>query len=422
MEKVNAMKKVALFFMTQRVVRPMKFAAFISIIVSLAVMIGACQGAVGKAGKDGVGATGATGVTGVTGETGPAGAASFGLRLNVPTVTFNVIPAGTSETKKSIPFTNYYRGGQGEVEFDYTVPDPPPQDPDFTPMLSMDKQNLELSVIADADGFDNNSFMVTATDGDGIVLTIDVVARRNKAPISATEKITPALVIGTQPDPAKTPVIPAKTDCDQVDTTTYNKCKLAFDVIVATSPAATTIQVDDHDVVTFTAVASSDSSKATAEIVDKGKSIVVTGVASTNTIEDTTDTDKPVTITITASDDGDLTGTTTIDVTVDGEPKLRAGGIRDQAIKVGPGSLLTGVSAFFMDDKAATTTFTVADVGMGTEIVASKSEAGVLSGLAVSGQDITVVANNEGLAVVKVTVSDAGGQTAYGEFNVTVTR
>ena len=144
---------------------------------------------------------------------------------------------------------------------------------------------------------------------------------------------------------------------------------------------------------------------------------------STNTIEGTTDTDKPVTITITASDDGDLTGKTTIDVTVDGEPKLRAGGIRDQAIKVGTGvSLLSGVSAFFMDDKAATITFTVAAVDMGTEIVASKSEAGVLSELAVNGQNITVNANNEGRAVVKVTVSDAGGQTAYGEFNVTVTR
>ena len=40
--------------MTQRVARPMKFAAFISIIISMAVIIGACQGAVGpKAGDKG---------------------------------------------------------------------------------------------------------------------------------------------------------------------------------------------------------------------------------------------------------------------------------------------------------------------------------------------------------------------------------
>ena len=408
--------------MTQRVARPMKFAAFISIIISMAVMIGACQGAVGKAGKDGVGSTGATGPIGAT---GPAGSPSFGLRLNVPTVTFNVIPAGTSETKKSVPFSNYYRGGQGEVAFDYPASAAVPTD--FTAMLSMDKQNLELAVIAAPEGFADNNFMVTATDEDGIVLTIDVVARRNRAPISATEKITPALFIGTQPDPAKTPVIPAKTDCAAVDTSpTYNKCKLAFSDIVevGTSPGATIkIDTDEAAEVTFTAVASSDSSKATAEIVDKGKSIVVTGVASTNTIDGTTDTDKPVTITITASDDGRLTGKTTIDVTVDGEPKLRAGGIRDQAIKIGTAvPLLSGVSAFFMDDKAATTTFPVAAVGMGTEIVASKSEAGVLSGLMVNGDNITVDADNPGRAVVKVTVSDAGGQTAYGEFNVTVTR
>ena len=40
-------------FMTQRVARPMKFAAFISIIISVAVMLAACQGAVGKAGDGG---------------------------------------------------------------------------------------------------------------------------------------------------------------------------------------------------------------------------------------------------------------------------------------------------------------------------------------------------------------------------------
>ena len=39
--------------MTQRVARPMKFAAFISIIISVAVMLAACQGAVGKAGEKG---------------------------------------------------------------------------------------------------------------------------------------------------------------------------------------------------------------------------------------------------------------------------------------------------------------------------------------------------------------------------------
>ena len=53
MEKVSAMKKVALFFMTQRVARPMKFAAFISIIISVAVMLAACQGAVGPKGDKG---------------------------------------------------------------------------------------------------------------------------------------------------------------------------------------------------------------------------------------------------------------------------------------------------------------------------------------------------------------------------------
>ena len=64
MEKVSAMKKVALFMMTKRVARPMKFAAFISIIISVAVIIGACQGAAGTPGEDAVATTGPTGPTG----------------------------------------------------------------------------------------------------------------------------------------------------------------------------------------------------------------------------------------------------------------------------------------------------------------------------------------------------------------------
>ena len=63
--------------MTQRVARPMKFAAFISIIVSVAVMFVACQGAVGPQGEKGdkgdKGDTGNTGNTGATGTTGPQG-------------------------------------------------------------------------------------------------------------------------------------------------------------------------------------------------------------------------------------------------------------------------------------------------------------------------------------------------------------
>ena len=61
-------------FMTQRVARPMKFAAFISIIISVAVMLAACQGAVGPKGD-----TGDSGDKGDTGE--------------VPTTAINTPPA-----------------------------------------------------------------------------------------------------------------------------------------------------------------------------------------------------------------------------------------------------------------------------------------------------------------------------------------
>ena len=57
--------------MTQRVARPMKFAAFISIIISVAVMFVACQGAVGPEGPKGD--KGDEGDTGDAGATGPQG-------------------------------------------------------------------------------------------------------------------------------------------------------------------------------------------------------------------------------------------------------------------------------------------------------------------------------------------------------------
>ncbi len=60
--------------MTQRVARPMKFAAFISIIISVAVMFVACQGAVGPQGDKGdKGDPGAPGTPGTPGEPGVPG-------------------------------------------------------------------------------------------------------------------------------------------------------------------------------------------------------------------------------------------------------------------------------------------------------------------------------------------------------------
>ena len=60
--------------MTQRVARPMKFAAFISIIISMAVMFAACQGAVGPKGPKGdPGTAGTAGDPGTPGTPGPMG-------------------------------------------------------------------------------------------------------------------------------------------------------------------------------------------------------------------------------------------------------------------------------------------------------------------------------------------------------------
>ena len=109
--------------MTQRVARPMKFAAFISIIVSVAVMFVACQGAVGPKGDPGAdgkdGADGADGATGPQGPQGLPGAAALTVRQGVNlTVSINdgkdqqgaAIVGSTAATRD---MSSFFRGRHG---------------------------------------------------------------------------------------------------------------------------------------------------------------------------------------------------------------------------------------------------------------------------------------------------------------------
>ena len=121
MEKVNAMKKIALFMM----------------IVGLAVAMVACQGAVGKAGDGG-----ATGPTGPSGPSGPPGrdgtsplhligvtVSATGLNLTaIETVNNGVDADDPNEVTVGPPTTvdlaTYHSEGQGTITYGKPTSDP----------------------------------------------------------------------------------------------------------------------------------------------------------------------------------------------------------------------------------------------------------------------------------------------------------
>ena len=113
--------------MTQRVARPMKFAAFISIIVSVAVMLAACQGAVGPAGPQGPkgepGTPGTPGTPGAPGE--PGEPAPLPLTGRTGPVVLDSLNAGDDENEATehmidLMAAGYFHGGAGPYTYEIT--------------------------------------------------------------------------------------------------------------------------------------------------------------------------------------------------------------------------------------------------------------------------------------------------------------
>ena len=106
-------------FMTQRVARPMKFAAFISIIISVAVMFAACQGAVGTPGD--TGPQGPKGDPGDTGDPGQSGTSALTPLPDPPAIMINDSKEDGQTSVGSVPAglsaSSYFRGGKLPLKF-----------------------------------------------------------------------------------------------------------------------------------------------------------------------------------------------------------------------------------------------------------------------------------------------------------------
>ena len=107
--------------MTQRVARPMKFAAFISIIISMAVIFAACQGAVGPKGDPGD--PGDPGAAGTPGTQGPAGITPIAMTGTTPApILLNERADGTlGAGVATVDVTGYFVGGKEPITYEIVV-------------------------------------------------------------------------------------------------------------------------------------------------------------------------------------------------------------------------------------------------------------------------------------------------------------
>ena len=198
----------------------MKFAAFISIIVSVAVMFVACPGPAGAPGDDGAkgdkgdtGDTGATGPKGDTGDKGEPGYTPLQLKGAAPFVLISDKANAAVGDAETIDLSNHFRSSE-----DVTAGTPVAGTDSDDIMATV--EGLMLTVKALSTGtagtaYDINTFTVKLTAEDGASVDLMVRARRNRAPTQPAAT-SDDQVVGTQvPEmaPEMTAACPAANEC-----------------------------------------------------------------------------------------------------------------------------------------------------------------------------------------------------------------
>ena len=184
--------------MTQRVARPMKFAAFISIIISVAVIFAACQGAVGPKGD-----TGDPGTAGTPGTPGDRGVSQLVALASSPILIDDADDEGiiVVGSRSDVTVASFFRGGKAPVTYSEarqkvdateSAEDTPSQAFD----IDVDKDTGAVTfetLTGDAVGGTvamhyepGDLFTITATDADDVAISTNVAVRRNRAPAANT--------------------------------------------------------------------------------------------------------------------------------------------------------------------------------------------------------------------------------------------
>ena len=438
MEKVSAMKKVALFLM----------------IVGLAVALVACEGPVGTPGEKGEkGETGDPGTTGTTGTTGTPGVSAL-----IATTADNATVLVSDKTVGSAPVfgdkpadfdvSRHFQGGTGDLAFtdsgevEYgngmvtdTDSDGVP-DPDTTSYYTVKVTKAGMASLTvrdaaidpdDADQTPNRTtegallvaFIVTATDESGRTADKTIVVQRNIAPVvvafvvDAAHDLGADEGVGTQA--VENPIAVDATARPEITTTEVTAAKELRPML---NQYRLKMMADTHftdaEFAKLTFTAKSSAPAVASVTVDNDKQvIVITGLQGTDALPATATPAAP-TITVTAIDAGDLeSGHLTFPVVVRAAPVAAKDTVLSN-LTVAQGGTARSVNriASFFTPAGLTVTATSSRPTIATVPVAEITTAN-------AALEITGV--NVGSTTITVKATDVLTQYATREFTVTVT-
>ena len=319
----------------------MKFAAFISIIVSVAVIFAACQGAVGPKGDPGdPGDDGTPGTQGPPGVQGPSALyktfdpATYAVYLN------NGETADPAGGPVEVDLSGLFSGGIGGLTIgEVTTAVTPIEQQIFTAeaedgvVTFAVRMNESNEPAVDNNQYVVNDYTVTITDDAGPDLTLTLSVRRNQPPSDLTLN---AFTLGTDDSELAT----ARVVGNDVSCATNHECTL-------TVPGMDPDTAIGGEELRYAA----DFDSEAFEVVSiDGADILFRGLSTT---------DAAVEVTVTVTDTGGLENMATVAVTVDEAP---SGSIPAQSIKYSTAAqiLITNLDSFFSDPDGDDTELTYA--------------------------------------------------------------
>ena len=441
----------------------MKFAAFISIIISVAVMFAACQGAVGPQGPKGdTGDTGDTGDAGPAGEQGPEGVGTLTLsgKTEAPILLSHVTRNNQKvigAQKEDVDITSYFRGGKDPVTYELVPPNADPAHEDnndtvfdnesvFKAEVNKDTGALTISARSATAAIDAGSYTTgetvtfRAVDGDKIKSdSVNLMVKANREPTIVAANQDDAVIeltvgmqnatdatrdglddkgkkLDTQPNPV----------C-----ATFGSCVYSIKLNGATdtpSNAAIFLENPEGGDNTDAQVVASDDDTAgmTLSVVSHDEEVQVSADGTTLTVvglkstfsDDSDNTNDFASVTIKVIDADGLFVERDLAVIVDTPPEVKSTFESSYSFPRGNSAVnvVVGLAAHFKDVDDATLTYVVkssddAKVAFPT----SYTDGGV------DGADLQVIPRNIGSSTITVTATDGRGQTAEQSFTVRVT-
>ena len=321
----------------------MKFAAFISIIVSVAVMFAACQGVVGPAGPQGPkgepGTPGTPGTPGAPGE--PGEPAPLPLTGRTGPVVLDSLNAGDDEDEATehmidLMAAGYFHGGAEPYEYEITgVTDSGGTAIDLSATgaaltaaidATTNMLNIKLAYTqgttnyTDADYTTGYTIALKAVDANSESAVSSVVLKPNRAPVLAGDATASAE--GDLADPNNQYVIGTMSGEIDIDTGTDGNQPRTDGVLSCTmfNMCELTLFSDDGDSTPVVSITSATGGKYSWTAND-GK-LTITGLASTYDEDADPAADDPIEVDVMAEDEGGLSLEVTFMLSVNAPPML----------------------------------------------------------------------------------------------------